>query len=783
MKVYIDNSEVDLPDGENISITLSIANITDIETGKTGYTKLFRIPATQRNMEVLGDPQDIYACEMFNQRNHTARIEVNGFTVISGTALLSKYQKDGSGMGWFYVNVIGAGKDWIKTAAEGTLADLQLDYSKIINSDTVESSWTDQEPVKYFPVQREDLAVSSDKLEGCVRMMTFSDYYPFIRIKDIFEKVASQAGYTFRSGFMDSEFFGKLYMSGMYKQKSVSSYLESMGFRAVRLNSSTATADRFGRVYADPLTSVNSLGNIVDTADSDQAGSAGNGKTIFNKNNVFGVNNGLVYFKPTREAKVGFEYKLKYRTDYVIKNREELQCFNTVYLDDCVQRQFKVMNRFIDLRDGLAAGVNMTYRIIVFGHQSGETYRLTYGSSNTALCTLSARTGTFTVNLGTAADNLKLWVLSSGNYVEYTDDWAVYEGYVTERGQTDVEITVRSMASTIVPSLPRYFDLIYFGGAEEGMSMTLYEGATVTPVFYEHPVEGDNVTFADIAAHDVTQLSVITAIKQMFNLYIQTDSLNKIIYVEPREDFYTSEIIDWSDRMDTGKPVQTEELGADLAEELVFCYRSGDGEVSRFNLAEDDKYGEYRAKINNLLASSAVKYYRNPLFTPSISRNSQYSDAPEAYFIQAGERASTDSATTVNLNFPAKIVLYNGMKTLRSGAWGWPSYGNKYPEISFHDLSGGTTLCFEDRDGLTGLHRYYDRNIELYNGSKRITAYMRLRPEDIESLIAPNDLNANFTKLYRLKIGNETVLCRLEEISDYNPDGAGSTKCIFIKHI
>lgn len=154
--------------------------MTDIETGKTGYTKSFRIPATQRNMAVMGDPQDIYAASMFNQENHTARIEANGFTVIDGTVFLSRYQKELNGVGWFHINVVGAGKEWIKTASERKLADLPLNYSRVINSDTVESSWTNDSPVRYFPVQRKDLSAASDKLEGCVRMMTFGDYHPYL---------------------------------------------------------------------------------------------------------------------------------------------------------------------------------------------------------------------------------------------------------------------------------------------------------------------------------------------------------------------------------------------------------------------------------------------------------------------------------------------------------------------------------------------------------------------------------------------------------------------------
>ena len=80
---------------------------------------------------------------------------------------------------------------------------------------------------------------------------------------------------------------------------------------------------------------------------------------------------------------------------------------------------------------------------------------------------------------------------------------------------------------------------------------------------------------------------------------------------------------------------------------------------------------------------------------------------------------------------------------------------------------------------MTGLHGGYDRSIEQYNSGRRITLYLRLNPEDIEPLISPNGLRRDFRALFKLAIEGETVMCRLEEISDYNPS-AGSTRCVFL---
>ena len=108
----------------------------------------------------------------------------------------------------------------------------------------------------------------------------------------------------------------------------------------------------------------------------------------------------------------------------------------------------------------------------------------------------------------------------------------------------------------------------------------------------------------------------------------------------------------------------------------------------------------------------------------------------------------------------------------------------EYPQIAFHHTGTDPfTLCFEDRDGLPGLHTYYDSTIELYNNGKRITAYLDLTAEEVEPFMLPHSLIQDFRALFRLRINGENVLCRLEEIVDYQPQHTGPTKCIFVTNI
>ena len=56
----------------------------------------------------------------------------------------------------------------------------------------------------------------------------------------------------------------------------------------------------------------------------------------------------------------------------------------------------------------------------------------------------------------------QLQVYTAGQWTAYAGDWALYNGYIAETGQTTVEVRLRTVAEIITPTSPKYFNLIYF---------------------------------------------------------------------------------------------------------------------------------------------------------------------------------------------------------------------------------------------------------------------------------------------------------------------------------
>ncbi len=150
--------------------------------------------------------------------------------------------------------------------------------------------------------------------------------------------------------------------------------------------------------------------------------------------------------------------------------------------------------------------------------------------------------------------------------------------------------------------------------------------------------------------------------------------------------------------------------------------------------------------------------------------------------MQVGDR---DDAAQDGTNFTPRIVRYMGMHPLPDGQrWGYPLHAAEYPLATFHFAGDATaepfTLCFEDRDGAQGLHRYYDRQTTQEATRQRISLSLRLAPDEFAALLAPGTGAPDIRSVFLLDTGGDTVRATLHAVGDYDP-AAGSVRCTFTR--
>lgn len=306
---------------------------------------------------------------------------------------------------------------------------------------------------------------------------------------------------------------------------------------------------------------------------------------------------------------------------------------------------------------------------------------------------------------------------------------------------------------------------------------------------------GDTITFVNTLPQTIKISEFLLSIIKMFNLYIEydKDTPNKML-IEPRNDFYTSTIQDWSDRLDTSREPEIMPMGALDAKRYIFRYKR-DGDYlntlyqTTYGQGTDETYGQRIKDVDNdFLKNENVM---ESIFSPTPLYSDTVSDRVYPLIIKVDPVTQVLSQMQTNV----RILYYGGLKSCQS--WNfyavgtWPngtglSFESQYPYCGHLDDPAAPTI-----DLSFGIPKeiYYIpawnatyTNANLYNtywkqmideitdyNSSIITAWFWLTPADI--------LEVDFRHVYHFKNQN----FRLNKIYDYNPSANSLTKCEFIK--
>ena len=380
MELTIDSKPCDLA-GEPIAVGgYAAAELADVEAAREGRSQEFTLPATPRNEALLGFARDPHTSGRFNASLHRAVLSAEGAKLLAGTVRLLKVSDEG-----YRIEIREGGARWAKNAARRVFSALGIDYHARLLPSTVSASWTDDSPVKFFPIRRDEYPQqnSPSDLLPAERILSVDDYHPFLHVATLVETIFAEAGYRIESNFTGSPEFRSLYMSGAYPSRDTAALAARMGFYARRLAPATAQGNHLGRVSANPSTTANSVGNIVETATPQTLDTDGEPiPELCNNGNCFGFDKGRIVFTPTTEVSAGFEYYLKYTTDHRILTRERLRGFDSVYLGTGADMPFTLANRYEDRRPDISPGHR--YLAIVFDHTDGAQYRLAYTKDGVA---------------------------------------------------------------------------------------------------------------------------------------------------------------------------------------------------------------------------------------------------------------------------------------------------------------------------------------------------------------------------------------------------------------
>lgn len=781
MELLIDGSRCDLPAGWSCAVPgYDASRNASPEACREGRSLRVKIPATDGNDRLLGFASDPHSAERFNASLHRTEVRAEEAVLLAGTVRLLGCDGDA-----YDLEIRDGGARWAEQAARRRLHQTQVEYAGVLTPEAIVGGWRDDSPVKFFPVVRDEYPRrnASQDLMPAERLLSVDDYHPFLHLASVLEAIFAEAGYAMQSRFLHSEFFRSLYMSGAYARHDTTTLFARMGFVAGRRTAASAEADTSGRVYADPAARYHSVGDIVETAAPQAADDGGEPLDgLCNNGSCFGTEQGRIRYRPLADIAAGFEYRLRYTTDHRILTRTQLRGFDSVYLGPGARTEFRLANRYEDRKKAPAAGT--TYLAMVFGAAQESSHRLVCTQADGTQIRLgpfAGRAAKVALPAGSAPAAIRLERLESGTWRPCAEDWALYDGHLEERGRTTVEMTLCTPAALCSPDTPATFDRIFFYGAEPGMTLTLEKECRLQPLFRSGPCLGASLAFGDVARGDIRQIEVAEAAAHLFNLRFYTDTARRRVFIEPEEEFHASgSEVDWSDRTDFSHPVLRTATAPEIHERRTWRYRTGEGAAARLERAEGKPFGAWSYESPTFAAMQGEQERVNPLFGATLQQAGTYANAPAALLPSVGDR---DQGGTEEQGFATRILRYAGMHPLPAGQrWGYPADEGSYPLAAFHFAGDahteGFTLCFDDREGIRGLHRYYDRQVRREALRERITLWLRIEPHEFAALLSPGSAEADIRSRFRIDTGAGVVRATLHRLESYDP-AAASVCCTF----
>ena len=773
MELIIDNTRCNLLEGSIPKLEFMPLKVDSVEELRSGWSIQFTLPSTPTNNALMCYSATPHTESEFNHELHYAYLKCEGTTLLKGVVRLLKVEPE-TPQACYLIEIRGGAPHWAKLASERRVKELQLESDLRLTPSDIVLSWSNDSPIKFLPVAYDSYLPTQSDSSSIIpleRMLSCDDYLPFLNIRALIEKIFSDAGYTLKSKFLDSDLFNSLYMSGAFTKHNVDVQRERMDFYASRLADIESTANHLGRVYASTGILVNSIGNIVDSfkpTNIDQDGEPT--YNCFSNGGYLKFEDGELCFRPPSTINVGFHYTLCYNTSYSILSRERLQGFDSVYLGEGADFRMQIKNPFIDRRGATNPG--QRYLIVPFSHSEGNSYRLKCGSTIITEFEDSHSYATLPLSLS-SKPKLELYNPGTGSWQSYEEDWALYDGHISTTGDIDVEISIRTTPESVGPNSPKYFNQIYFYGAEPGMRLRLKRQSSLTPDFRAQPGFGAKLRFEDIASLNMPQSRVLDAMIHMFNLRIVTDEDRKEVVIEPEEQLFDGAKIKELHSRQLAETLHIELLDSEEFESRIYGYQSGEGEVKRLSKELEEEFGSWESSSISKATKQGVERITNPLFAPTINISHHNPAAQSALIPSIGDRDVKESLTTAD--FTPRIVSYLGLKSLPTGeSLPYPAPEGQYPLSAFHftgdEETPALTLCFENRDGIEGLNRFYKEREESLIRGRRIRVSLRIAPHELEHFTKlTNGDGWGIDSLFSLKIDGEPTLCRLERIESYTP--------------
>jgi hypothetical protein len=592
--------DLNLYDDISIPVNKSIIDIKEPEKRKSDYTLPIRVPATANNREIFSNIQNLNRTTInTSATNYTPDFNVNlksealvirsGIILMRGYLQLTEIPINDQEIQYELV-IIGKLANLFQDLGEKKLAEIDLsEYNHTWSYSNIANSWADyiiKNGVSYnnfvggnpngegyvYPLIDNGLSTNKQELEYTLE----TSMYPAIYIKQIVDKIFSEAGYRYESNFFNSVTFKRLIM---------------------------------------PFTG----GKFVAS------------ENLINDKTFIVSNSAKITYTTPNTGSIVSEVK---RFD-----------FNTI-IQDTNPISVDTANDKIDVNSGTAG-----FDVLIF-----QSEVKVFNNTGSTLPSGTSVGVTFNINNNNALTGFPL--VSSRNY-QFDMSGVVNGGSVTKN------IVLYSSEIDTNDNDELYVDFYWvFGNGPEDISVEIGANSKFSSSPSSKYTEGNIIDISSTLPKEIKQKDFLTWLFRAFNMYAVPDTIdaNKLI-IEPRDDFYTSDIVDITNNLDTSSELMVTPMGVLDFRDLVISYKEDKDEYNtKYQELFDEVYGTKKQRINNDFLTQTNKIEVG--FSPSPLSNSN--GVHDRIFTKI-RKVDPNSQNSELASYNIRMLYYGGLVATTKG--------------------------------------------------------------------------------------------------------------------
>ena len=782
-KIYLkDRGYLDTYSDIVIPLNFSLADVSDISTRNSSFSKTIILPGSKNNNNLLGELFEINLNFLDADFNINRKIEAiiyqDDVPVIDGYFKLLRVNKHSPSDISFdenieYEAVVFSNQagiyDYIK---DNDISDVDLSqYNHVLSFSAITgtSNNTYLQGYKYIWHY-----TSADKYK-------VGDFRPSIYVKTIWDKIFQDAGYTYTSTFLNDEPFTKLLIPTNVKDLTIGD--EEVEKRSMRSSFSSGFTQFAVNRFFRASQSFTSNGIFYNRPENMvfQAPQANYNATVQLKFNddTTGLNFDGAYdnFNITTHLYTA-EKTGSYEIELNLAGTMTLICPEDAFIKIPLGTTIAEPRGYFDI--GFPA-----FEIFVGFIKINPNLTLAQGQF-TALNSAS-----LSYNIPTVPrvyNGINYRGLNSGNTIyNYTFKPEKFIVDLNVGEQIKIVFKVVTYATqTSRMSNGQYFPLDYeffINGYQDNNSYWKVTGVK------NNLSSGDEVDMSNITPKNIKQVDFIKSIANMFNLYLIPDNDNeKNIIIKTRDEFYdefSTEYIDWTDKMDYSQDYSITLLSELQNKTLNYKYKTSDDEVNKRYIEQAGiEYGQYKLNFDNdfLSGEKVIELLFEP--TPLVKTLLPLGNEGDSfivpylnYGVQSAPKILYDGGS-INVQ-PYNLVDVDDSGNTINYSLSYYNYAGHFdnPTEPTYDLDWNVNSLYFYNDVLGNVtlnnlfNLYWYDYVNLIAQSKLLTAYFNLNEYDIATL--------NFAK--QIWIRDSYYI--LNKVIDYDATSNGLTKVELIKSI